>query len=382
MMVAFSLQFFCAHLLIFILFIKLCNPLEVVLARFESSKSSLNALNDASIKEIYQSFSSIEWHECNISVLTNCILAYPKSSILLDISKVVDIQFKISKICSELSLVHLVYQDKFYYEDEWTFSLIPQKNKQLDALLALLSYFNWAQGIFICDQGKSEWREKILGFSSEFEWLTVESESSIEDLVNGVIFQLGSTLYYILTGTSKSTQILNSLSDKKLLDTGNGIVFLQEGGYRCNYEGALIITEVGQELALSIEEYFKNSAIRVIDILIRNEFSDFKKLLNSNLNDYHNKSRLSIVNIQDGLRKTVGSIQNGNVTIFGDLIFPGHSNSTPKSIKKILQLSISAGTTNPGTPAIPNAAVYQIERLTPSHNSFCMRKFRFFGYYC
>ncbi|CAG9325308.1 unnamed protein product [Blepharisma stoltei] len=57
------------------------------------------------------------------------------------------------------------------------------------------------------------------------------------------------------------------------------------------------------------------------------------------------------------MRKAVGSIQNGNVTIFGDLIFPGQSSIIPKSTKKILQLSISAGTTNPGASASPIAVV-------------------------
>ncbi|CAG9325307.1 unnamed protein product [Blepharisma stoltei] len=139
MKAAFNPKCFYSKLFLCFLFVKLCHPLEIILARYDSSKSSLNALDDKSIQEIYWSFPSIEWHECNISMIKDCILSHPGSLVLLDISKAFHVQFKISQICSELSLVHLVYQSKFYYEDEWTYSLIRQQNKQLDALLALLN---------------------------------------------------------------------------------------------------------------------------------------------------------------------------------------------------------------------------------------------------
>ncbi|CAG9336096.1 unnamed protein product [Blepharisma stoltei] len=344
-------QLLSLKLLLWLLFIKLSYSIEIILARDNSSK---NALKEEIMIEIYQSFKSIEWHECNISSLRTCILEYASSSLVLDLSEEIGVQISISEICKEHSMLHLVYQDKLFYQAKWTYSIIPSESELLNAFLAILKHFNWSQGIFLSNILKSNWKETILQYYENIEFMIIESETNIEEFVNKVIFPSGSTFYFLFTESFQSAEIQNSLKNKKLLGSGNGILLDQESGYNCSYNGSLIITEIGKEYTLSAEDSFKHSIIQIIELLARNESGDLKKLLDSII---ENRCHFSLVNIQNGKRVIVGEIMNDSVTVFRDLEFPGLQSLIPIPTKKVLHLSINAGTTNPGSLPYQNAVI-------------------------
>ncbi|CAG9332857.1 unnamed protein product [Blepharisma stoltei] len=347
---------FSPQIMLFALF-GLCLPLEVILSRFDFPKNGQNSIQEASIQEIYQSFSSVEWHECNFSTIRSCVSDYPSSSVLLDLSDSSDAQSIISQVCAGYSMIHLVYQDGFLYQNGWTYSVISSETEQLNAFLSVLKYFGWNQGIVISNQYNSNWKEKITENYSGLEVFNVQLGTNIKDFIDKIVFPLGATLYYVFTYPILSSQIQGYMKIRKLLDKGQGIILNQESGYCENNDGALIIVKSGYEFVISKEEYFKKATIDAIYLLEKNEnLKDYKEFLNSKLQRSY-ENQFSLVNIQDGKRVIVGSIINGNVSISGNLNFPGQTSQIPKSTKKLLQLSINAGTTNPGSSPIYNALV-------------------------
>ncbi|CAG9319088.1 unnamed protein product [Blepharisma stoltei] len=367
--------------------------LEVIIAHTDGQSVNYLYWNETLLLEIANSLtSSVDWHKCLISDIQNCLEEFPDSLILLDLSIDIDTQYSISQICINYSIVHLVYQSKFKFTDDWTYSMVPSYNEQVEALLGVSSYLYWTQGIIFTSKENYWMTDNFLDFSSGFNFLTIESESNIDELVRKVVFRLGSTLYYVLSGLPESLKLQNSLYNAQLLEAGNGIIFNQESGYGCITEGALIITDFGYEFVNSPEEYFKSSAINLILNLlsqISNEISqDLARMLKNKLKNHFGESEFSLVNIQNGERVIVGTIVNGTATIFGNITFPGKASIIPKSTKKILHLSINAGTTNPGaSPSLTQklgsmGSYVAIDKINESHDILSNFQLDIFNYDC
>ncbi|CAG9334701.1 unnamed protein product [Blepharisma stoltei] len=73
---------------------------------------------------------------------------------------------------------------------------------------------------------------------------------------------------------------------------------------------------------------------------------------------YGQESQFSIINVQEGKREIIGSVFDGEVIIVKNLIFPGNTPNVPKSDQKILQVSISGGSTNPGTAPMTSLPLF------------------------
>ncbi|CAG9319078.1 unnamed protein product [Blepharisma stoltei] len=303
---------------------------------------------------------TFEWHLCNYSTILGCIDMHPNTLIVLDLSDDLDIQLSMSKICRDHMKIHLALKIKYrsHYYNEWTYSIIPSYADQINAYLAILDYFNWTQGLVITNEHYSHSKQQFIEYSNNFEHLIVESSTNIEILINRVVKPLGATLYYIIANSVESLKIQNALNKAKLLSKGDGIVLNQDSGYGCQVDGALILTLMGQEYATSEEDYYWNETAKMMSFLIKNtigtETIEELKLIFRN-RDLINS--FSIVNTQSGRREIVGSVINEKVAIFKNLTYPGKSKTIPKSEKKILQMTISGGTTNPGSPPLASAAL-------------------------
>ncbi|CAG9319093.1 unnamed protein product [Blepharisma stoltei] len=370
----------------------LSTSLEVIVA-YEDLNSDV--LNEDSIFCLTGTFNNlVDWHKCKISNISMCYEEFQGSLIILDLSRDLDVQYSISQLCKAHFLTHLVFQDNLHYIDDWTYSVITSKLDQIEAFLAVLNHFKWKQGAVFIDKKNWYERERMSQFSSDFNFLTVEEYSDVEQLVNRLIFKLGATLYYIITDSEDSLQIQNFLKAAKLLTIGNGIILNQRSGYLCDSDGLLIITDSGQEASSSSEEYYLNSAISTISYILSNiskeNALDIISALQLKFKNHYNEGNFSIINIQNGERVIVGSIINKSLTINKNLSFPGESSAIPKSTKKVINLSINAGSSNPdSSPASPglilgSKGVYIVKDKINEGSSSLLSNFQldFFNYDC
>ncbi|CAG9332927.1 unnamed protein product [Blepharisma stoltei] len=348
-------EFFCNHqslwkLALFISWLNLFKSLEIILI-YEQGNSIWNQKNKF---EGFSEFNSLaEWHICGYSEALICLDMYENALLLLDLTERIETQFLLSKLCEEKEISHLVFENKLSYSDQWTFSIKPSSLEQANAFLSVLRYFGWTKGLTISDGFKNILKENLEEYSKTLAFMTIEPNANIEELVNRIITPLGETLYYIFMTPTESYKLQSILASTKLLNIGNGIVLDQESGYNYSINGALIITVKGQEFSSSENEYMTSSVKSIINYILENIETETKQevffILQSLL---RSKNHFSLVNTQDGERVVVGKILNEELFLFSDIIFPGNSKEIPKSIKKVLQLSIEAGSSNPTGPPI------------------------------
>ncbi|CAG9319090.1 unnamed protein product [Blepharisma stoltei] len=149
------------------------HSLEIIVAYADNKSLNSHKWNETSLLEITQSLSSfIDWHKCKIPNIRSCVEKFPNSLILLDLSNDLNTQIQISQICNNHFLIHLVYQSKLKFKDEWTYSIVPSNKEQLKALSSIFDYFNWTKGLIFSNQESFEVVEK---FSNDFNIFTIET---------------------------------------------------------------------------------------------------------------------------------------------------------------------------------------------------------------
>lgn len=162
---------------------------------------------------------------------------------------------------------------------------------------------------------------------------------------------MGATMYYVFTETNASLNIQKALIEKKLLGVGNGIVLDDKAGYECATEGAIIFAERGLENVNSYEDYIKEMLTKVIQLITENtdaeNGSDLKLQVSKMCKQNYCNDKFSLVNLQQGKKVIVATIDDRNVSFSENVTFPGNSDVIPQATKKILNLSIAAGQTNP-----------------------------------
>ncbi|CAG9319079.1 unnamed protein product [Blepharisma stoltei] len=335
-------------------FITVSSSLEILLIHPDDSDNDFIIANNISIFELSKkTFSSADLHECWFSNIRTCVEEYPNAGIFLDLSIESTTQYLLAQICQNLDAIHLVIQATLKYWDRWTYSITTSLKDQMAAFFALSSYHNWSQGSVFFNEENYQIKEKFLEFSTDFKISMIESLTSVNDLVRREISKLGVNLYYVFVHPSDAIILQDSLINHKLLVSGNGIIYTQASSYGCNYDGALIVTEADYEYYSTLLEYIEDLIINTIGFITKNtptgSIQEVKLFLESLMPSHYSKRNFSLVNIQNGKRAKVGSITNNQITIFSKIIFPGNTTLIPKSAKKMLNFSISAGTTNPGS---------------------------------
>ncbi|CAG9334708.1 unnamed protein product [Blepharisma stoltei] len=340
--------------LFFLTMFNLCSSVEIIIA-----KNDRNELNQVWIEEAkYQFESVVEWYQCDYSLISECVNSHPNAIIVLDLSNSFETQLSLSQLCKENNKVHLVpqkNQESLY--DEWTYDILPSNLAQTDAYFATLAHFNWTHGLVITDGDHAYIKPKFLEYSETFDYITIESLASLEKVVNRIIKPLGATLYYIFTNSVLSSKIQETLKSKKLLSKGDGIMLTQNSCYDCKTNGAIIVTVAGQEYASSQEEFLISSFENLI-LYVLNQTAETTEELKHLLKIYSQKNKFSIVNIQDNQRQIVGTVSAGSVKISKTLIFPGNTTDVPKPDKKVLHMTVSGGSYNPGAPPVTFAPLF------------------------
>ncbi|CAG9332936.1 unnamed protein product [Blepharisma stoltei] len=245
----------------------ICSSLEIIVV-YEESNSFWNSNKFLNLSADINSL--VELHYCEYSEADKCIDFYESALLVLDLTDLIETQFFISKFCNERKIPHLVVENKLNYFDQLTFSTTPLYLDKLNAFLAVLRYFGWQKGLVIDEKIEQSPKAEFQAYSESFNYLTIESGSNIDELVNRIITPLGTTLYYVFVNSTESYKLQEALMDNNLLIEGNGIVLDQNSGYNCLIDGALIITVQGQEFSYSKEDYINSTIESVFSYLLKN----------------------------------------------------------------------------------------------------------------
>ncbi|CAG9319393.1 unnamed protein product [Blepharisma stoltei] len=63
------------------------------------------------------------------------------------------------------------------------YSIFPSHSAQMNAYFSVLDYFNWSQGLAITGENNVYNKNEFLEYSATFNYLAVESSTSIQNLV-------------------------------------------------------------------------------------------------------------------------------------------------------------------------------------------------------
>ncbi|CAG9328930.1 unnamed protein product [Blepharisma stoltei] len=320
---------------------------------------SIEVIIYRSIKfNITENFQVNYYYTRTLQETNNALKNLDDPKILFDFSPSIIEHYQLSSLCEELGVIHFVTDGSLDYFSNLAFSLSTSYKNYLSSIVSLLKYFNWSQGLIFNSYSYEFIEESLFAYSSSFKKIRVSSDSSIEDAVQKIAAPSGAQLYYIFTDNDNSLSIQTSLLSTKLIHTGDGILIGKDSYFEAIIEGALIIAEEGQEWSYSQEDYLSNSVSFIMSLLLSKEISimtnyQLANILHSVCEHRFCKSSFSLVNIWNGERIIVGSLNSSHISIEKKIFFPGNSTSIPISTKKVLNLSINGGPSNPA-PSPPN----------------------------
>ncbi|CAG9315213.1 unnamed protein product [Blepharisma stoltei] len=315
------------------------------------------------LQENQSLFSYDQYSATNIEEVSSLLDSLEDPKILIDLANDVVNHYYLSQLCEKQKTIHLIVEDNLDYLADWTFSGSSSRAHYLEALKNLFGYFNWSQGIIFNSNQNSYIKDYLLNFSKDFKSVIIEPNSNIIDIVGRIAVPLGSTMYYIFGDEVDSSAIQEALIEKNLDAIGNGIILGKESYFDAIIDGSLIISEIGQESAISKEIYISNAILQIISIIDASLSSidssyQVKKALEKSCFNHFCQNTFSLVNFQKELRTIVGNFTSSSISISQKIFFPGNTTTPPVSEKKTLPISINAGTTNYGQASFATLPIY------------------------
>ena len=162
----------------------------------------------------------------------------------------------------------------------------------------------------------------------------------------------------VVLGEGSSLQVIqDELFSQNLIVFGNYFLIGSRGIYSASIEGALVLAEPGTESATSYEDFEFLSILAIVEKIIK--YSKNIEALNELCPNYRCTTSYNIVNIQNSVKKVVGSV-SGTLNFTDSIVYPGNNkDSNVKITKTKLIVSIANGTSeiyNQGY--IPNFAFW------------------------
>ncbi|CAG9331441.1 unnamed protein product [Blepharisma stoltei] len=334
------------------------NSFGILLVYDYEDTASLSSLTEQ-IKTKIPLSDQVDISTCQYQEFELCITFHPSLQVIFDISDNFQAQYELDIFCKENSIVHIVKNSKIIYHSEWTFSISSSWEDTKSSFISLLHYFNWTEGVYFKDPEDTDITEELKKKSILINSLSVECLSPIEDFLAIEVMSLGKMIYFVFTNSHVSGEIQESLANAKLLGIGTAIIFVKESSYGASIDGALIMTENGQENSESDDDYLSTAFANLLSLITPNTTDSFQfrnTLLQKCPSDFC-ATEFSLINIHGGHKHLVGSIKKNEIIITSTIVFPGNSTIIPVSKKKVINLSISDGSTNPNSsPATSNPA--------------------------
>ncbi|CAG9321867.1 unnamed protein product [Blepharisma stoltei] len=254
--------------------------------------------------------------------------------------------YEISKFAWENQILHFITEDLSAYYYDWTFGLKIARKSYGKSINSISKYYNWKNGtVFVSFDNRVFMEEVELDKTT---YLIIEDNTNMENLINRVVFPLGSKYYYIFTGEDIGSQIVELLNSKNLLGN-DSMVFLDESsGKQVNYEGSLILyeTQLSSGINCTILDSivsFLNRTIEQLDTFDDNVES--KEYLQNICYENYCTDTLKLINIANS-KNQVGYVKNEYYYSVSSITYPGGVLAPPINKKKVIEFSVNSGTYN------------------------------------
>ena len=166
--------------------------------------------------------------------------------------------------------------------------------------------------------------------------------NNIELQVKRLIKTKGVKTVVLLAEGSSLQVIQDELFSQNLIVFGNYFLIGSRGIYSASIEGALVLAEPGTESATSYEDFEFLSISTILQKIIK--YSKNIVVLNELCPNHRCTSSFNIVNIQNSVKKVVGSVTE-TLNFTDSIVYPGNNkDSNAKTTNTKLVLSIANGT--------------------------------------
>ena len=205
----------------------------------------------------------------------------------------------------------------------------PSQSQIQIALSVLLDYLQWNEFSLF---GSNQIDDRLLAYDirSKFNYLLESfiiyedslSDSKGDEIVRRLIKTQGvKNLLVIDYGDSLST-FQKFLKFRRIAKFGIYFVFLNQGIYTIDIEGALILSEPGTEGSTNEESFEFSTILNFLNNLEWNSLANLKR----ECPDQICFKNFNLVNIQNATRKIIGAIE-GSVILTENPVFPGNNTS-------------------------------------------------------
>ncbi|OMJ66051.1 hypothetical protein SteCoe_37243 [Stentor coeruleus] len=249
---------------------------------------------------------------------------------------------------------------------DWVFFLEPSARCEYSAIKEFFAYFNYSSPSIIHNQ-----IQKSLEIIELFH---LENHLSTGNIIDAK--KIARMLATIIK--TKGIQSLAILGDDKasyMEKEGNLILYTEECIYQVNETGSILLVPRGAETSTNILEYFSSMIKGYLGIIENGIFNKYyvKKIWQ----EYSQKCTFFIVIVQNGERHIVGTYDNSEVNIHGEIIFYGGKNTTTLLKKPIITISANTVFTNP--PGYPNlyqnwkfqeGTYFAVQKINKDNNYF------------
>ena len=269
-------------------------------------------------------------------------------SIIIDITKDLSLYSKLDELSQQFKAFYItITPPSGQTSSSLRFHLHPGLNKIENAINILLDYLKWQEfSIFASNQEKDQFlASNIHSTYNRIIKSFIIYEDDLNDfksdeIVRKLIKTEGVKNLLIIDDGNSLSSFQKSLTFRKIAKFGTYLVFLNQGIYTVDIEGALVLSEPGTETSKS-EEHFEFLTI-----------SNFLKLLTV-ISSTELKTKcpnqvcfnsFNLVNIWQGTKKIIGTIEN-SLELTDQAVFPENNTSIfSKSKKSKIVISIANGT--------------------------------------
>ena len=181
---------------------------------------------------------------------------------------------------------------------------------------------------------------------SQLSFLDNLSSSEVSSILNKISKPKGIKNFIFLQDSNLCKVLVEAFISSYLVKKGNVAVFLSNCIYQVDMNGSLILSYEGFENVSNSEEFKMLNLLKFLNPFSIPGLSN-NQLLNQLNKIYDNDCRFSLVNIQQGQRKFIGTVIKGKVSIEAPIEFLGGAKDLKSFTSSAITISANTGSFNP-----------------------------------
>ena len=257
-----------------------------------------------------------------------------------------------------------------------------------DTIISLINYFSLSQSSIIWTYSNSnlEVIEKTHNENSKITQISFLSESTadISGALIKILKQEGIQNFFILPDQISCENLLKGFKASYLNKEGYVAIMFTTCIHEDLDDGSLILAYESLESANSSYIYKELLIGKFFQSFIERDLSSYDISLRLK-RIYNSKCKFSIVNVQGGLKKTVGKVDNGDVQIDSSIVYFGGIQDLSNFTQAKIFISANTGSFNPNgaSPAYTNIEYQQgtyfaVEKINRDHSYFTNFQFELY----